>query len=128
MTGPRPVGRWAPEVAELGRCCPTRKSCRSTPSTRPEIDHAWPARSRARILRAHRVGAWGTVSGGVLGTGQSWAALTAWLRADGVRDVLVDRAHRLSTYCLRHLCDAVQPNHRGDLARGGAQGLRVHHD
>ncbi|WTX01096.1 hypothetical protein OG216_47650 (plasmid) [Streptomycetaceae bacterium NBC_01309] len=44
-----------------------------------------------------------------IGTAESWAAVTAWLHADGVRDVLVDRAHRLSTYCLRHLCDAVQP-------------------
>ncbi|WP_406300522.1 hypothetical protein OG948_37875 (plasmid) [Embleya sp. NBC_00888] len=31
-----------------------------------EIDHAWLVRSRATILRAHRVGAWVTVSGGVL--------------------------------------------------------------
>lgn len=31
-----------------------------------DIDHAWLVRSRAKILRAHRVGAWVTVSGGAL--------------------------------------------------------------
>ncbi|MGW1992032.1 hypothetical protein [Embleya sp. NPDC001921] len=30
------------------------------------IDHAWLARSRAKILRAHRAGAWVTLSGGAL--------------------------------------------------------------
>ncbi|MYS82746.1 hypothetical protein [Embleya scabrispora] len=36
------------------------------PEYAAEIDHAWLARSRAKILRAHRVGSWGTVSGGVV--------------------------------------------------------------